>query len=296
MVIETDKCSCEITEVTKVEGEAIANNRKGKLIFFYELVVEADWKGSLKDSDNKTKYKGKIDVPNLSEENEAHELNVNVSCTGESDDAHKVKEEMRLKGGDLIKERLGQYITDLKQEYSKGLILPTKNNSSQQATTPKPPVTNAKSALSTPITSSSSSAAAPKFTTKKFTLREEFFCEPADLFKVFVEKAFIEAFTRGPANVDKKEGGSFSYFGGNVTGFFQEMDPPSKLRMRWRRQEWPSEHYSEVLLTLSAFEGGTKLEVLHSGVPSSAAEGTKAGWKDHYFVPIRQTFGFGRTL
>lgn len=37
---------CEITEVTKVEGEAIANNRKAKLIFFYELVVEAEWKGN----------------------------------------------------------------------------------------------------------------------------------------------------------------------------------------------------------------------------------------------------------
>ena len=36
---------CEITDVTKCEGEASANNRKAKLIFFYEWEIKADWKG-----------------------------------------------------------------------------------------------------------------------------------------------------------------------------------------------------------------------------------------------------------
>jgi len=38
---------CEITKLTKVEGEASANNRKAKLIFFYEWELTADWKGKL---------------------------------------------------------------------------------------------------------------------------------------------------------------------------------------------------------------------------------------------------------
>jgi len=38
--------SCEITDLTKMEGEATANNRKGKLIFFYEWVLTGSWQGN----------------------------------------------------------------------------------------------------------------------------------------------------------------------------------------------------------------------------------------------------------
>ena len=36
---------CEIKEVSKIEGDATANNRKAKLIFFYEWEIKGDWKG-----------------------------------------------------------------------------------------------------------------------------------------------------------------------------------------------------------------------------------------------------------
>ena len=38
---------CVIDELTKIEGEASANNRKAKLIFFYEWELTAKWKGTL---------------------------------------------------------------------------------------------------------------------------------------------------------------------------------------------------------------------------------------------------------
>lgn len=43
--VENDVGTCEVTEVSKVEGEASINNRKGKLIFFYEWVLKATWTG-----------------------------------------------------------------------------------------------------------------------------------------------------------------------------------------------------------------------------------------------------------
>jgi len=36
---------CVIKELTKIEGEASANNRKAKLFFFYEWELTANWKG-----------------------------------------------------------------------------------------------------------------------------------------------------------------------------------------------------------------------------------------------------------
>lgn len=46
--VENDDGKCEITELSKVEGEASINNRKGKLIFFYEWNLKAKWKGENK--------------------------------------------------------------------------------------------------------------------------------------------------------------------------------------------------------------------------------------------------------
>lgn len=37
---------CTITEITKCDGDAVVNNRKAKLIFFYEWVIEMKWEGN----------------------------------------------------------------------------------------------------------------------------------------------------------------------------------------------------------------------------------------------------------
>lgn len=46
--VENEEGSCEVTEVSKLEGEASINNRKGKLIFFYEWTLKAAWTGKMK--------------------------------------------------------------------------------------------------------------------------------------------------------------------------------------------------------------------------------------------------------
>ncbi len=89
--------------MTKCEGEATANNRKAKLIFFYEWVLNGDWEGIIsfysffkskkdqflfsinqgtyKNSDNKTVYKGTFEVTNLSEENEPKDIDVCINLS-----------------------------------------------------------------------------------------------------------------------------------------------------------------------------------------------------------------------
>ena len=43
--VENEEGSGEVTAVSKDEGEASINNRKGKLIFFYEWNLQATWTG-----------------------------------------------------------------------------------------------------------------------------------------------------------------------------------------------------------------------------------------------------------
>lgn len=77
LVITSDKADIKIMEISKLEGEASANNRKGKLIFFYEWNIVLTWKGTLNESSEIT-HEGKILIPNLSEENDISEVEVSI--------------------------------------------------------------------------------------------------------------------------------------------------------------------------------------------------------------------------
>ena len=65
----------------KCEGEAVANNRKGKLIFFYEWNIVLKWKAV----NSETKVEGSINIPNLSEENDIPEITVCIVFIFSSD-------------------------------------------------------------------------------------------------------------------------------------------------------------------------------------------------------------------
>ena len=45
-----------LEEVEKIEGEARANNRKGKLIFFYEWEIAVKWKGHANGKDTEVPH------------------------------------------------------------------------------------------------------------------------------------------------------------------------------------------------------------------------------------------------
>ena len=75
--IKSNDTSIKLYEIEKCEGEASANNRKGKLIFFYEWVLVVKWKGTTDKSDQT--IEGSITIPNLSEENDVHEIEIQIS-------------------------------------------------------------------------------------------------------------------------------------------------------------------------------------------------------------------------
>lgn len=297
LVIDINGFFCEILSVTKCEGEAVANNRKAKLIFFYEWQIEAEWQGHKKDGENKTNYRGKCEVTNLSEENTCDELDIVVTCESTTTDAQLVREFMRTEGTAKIRSQLGAYIKELKEEYSKGLILPTKNSTGQPTIEPLP-----KSSATAAIRNRPSLVSAtPKPTTTPIgtaaiadlSFSEDFICTPEDLYKVFTTEPYTKTFTRGDAVVDAVPGGKYTVFGGNVTGSFVELKPTSRFVMKWRKQTWPTDHYSTVTFEFSAIDTGTRLKLSQSGVPSFDEENTRGGWISHYFNAIRQTFGFG---
>lgn len=298
LVVEDDSFNCEVTDLTTLEGEATANNRKAKLIFFYEWDIKGEWKGNLKAS--KTTYKGNFDIPNLSDENGADEIHVNFSAKSSEDEAYCVKEFMRIKGREKIREQVTKYIEHLTKEFTQGMILPAKNGSStnENKTSPqKPPTNAAKQEINRPILSAvKDQGIGVKIICKKITDDIEFKCRASELYRALTDQQMVCAFTQSPCQVEALKGGRFSLLGDVITGEFTELVTDSKLEMRWRTKSWPPEHYSQVTLTLTEKEDCTKLKLVQTGVPETDFDRTRDGWHRYYWQAIKSTFGFGANL
>lgn len=116
-------------------GEARANNRKAKLIFFYEWEIELKWKGHANGSDKE--IAGKVTIPNLSEEHDdMKDVDVDITLTtGKGSREGDLLKEMMRKGlgAERLRQCLQNYVDALKKEYSQSLVLPGKNDSVQPA-------------------------------------------------------------------------------------------------------------------------------------------------------------------
>ncbi|XP_068195222.1 activator of 90 kDa heat shock protein ATPase homolog 1-like [Antennarius striatus] len=284
--------SCEVTEVSKLEGEASINNRKGKLIFFYEWNLKASWTGT---SQTGVKFKGTFDVPNLSDENDMDDLDISVSLDKDEPDT-PLKGLMRTAGAQKIRQALDHYVDALKTEFTQGMILPTANGVAPPPTGPQSRAQLNRTQISSPSGTSAPPSSGVRIPTCKFSLRETFQASPAELYRVFTSQEMLQAFTQAPAAVEAEKGGRFRLLGGNILGEFTEMVPDDKLVMKWRYNNWPCEHYATVTLSFLDRSSETELRVEARGVPDGEEERTQDGWRRFYFAAIKQTFGYGARL
>lgn len=289
----------EITEISTLEGEATANNRKSKLIFFYEWEIKGSWKG--KKSGEKTSYKGKFQVLNLSEEYDASELDVSFTAESTKDDSVEVKEFMRTKGVAPVQEALATYIKELKEEYGKNLILPTDKSptaATKQAKSESSPVANVtKQTDIMSLEPNSNPTVGVKIACKKLTDSIQFKCRVEDIYRALTVRDMVMAFTRGEV-VDfcAAKGERFSFFGGNVTGEFIKLQENKEIEMKWRFKTWPTEHYSNVKLRFEEKDDCTYVHITQTGIPEKEFERTQSGWHQYYWESIKHTFGFGSRL
>ncbi|XP_022057963.1 activator of 90 kDa heat shock protein ATPase homolog 1b [Acanthochromis polyacanthus] len=290
--VENEEGTCEVTEVSKVEGEASINNRKGKLIFFYEWNLKATWTGKSKAG---VKYKGTIEVPNLSDENDMEDLDISVSLNKDEPDT-PLTNLMKTKGAEKIREALGSYVGFLKTEFTQGMILPTANGVAKLQSSSQSKAKVDRTQISSSGGSSAPINAGVKIPTCKFSMRETFLTSPPELYRVFLNQEMVQAFTHGAATVDGERGGKFRLLEGNVFGEFTELIPDEKIVMKWRYNTWPCEHYATITLSFLDRSSETELKVECRGVPDSEEEQTREGWKRYYFGAIKQTFGFGARL
>ncbi|XP_064148866.1 activator of 90 kDa heat shock protein ATPase homolog 1 isoform X2 [Loxodonta africana] len=223
--VQNEEGKCEVTEVSKLDGEASINNRKGKLIFFYEWSIKLNWTGTSKSG---VQYKGHVEIPNLSDENSVDEVEINVSLAKDEPDTNLVAL-MKAEGVKLLREAVEIYISTLKTEFTQGMILPTVNGESVDSTRqPAPKAEEWKASKSAPSKTQARSVGV-RIPTCKITLKETFLTSPEELYRVFTTQELVQAFTHAPAMLEADRGGKFHMVDGNVSGEFTDLGtlPPS---------------------------------------------------------------------
>jgi len=295
LVIDDDKVGrAEITKIEKCEGDASANNRKAKLIFFYEWDLKLEWKGKLNGSD--VEHDGVVNIPNLSDENDEEDLDVNATIKSTGDGAEVMKEMMRKKGADIVRKKTWEYVNSLKTEFTSGMILPSNKEAGSGSDT--------KPAVSKSVFNSSPNNVqkmekleiGAKLSTLPFSDTQQFKCTAVELYNALTLPEMVQAFTGGAAELLAEPDGVFQLLGGNISGTFKELEPARRIVQQWRLKSWPAGHHSTVTIELEQKEDMTELRLNQTEVPASELERTRQGWQRYYWDSIRRVFGYGAAL
>jgi uncharacterized protein YndB with AHSA1/START domain len=109
--------------------------------------------------------------------------------------------------------------------------------------------------------------------------------EPAEVYRYFTRADAMVLWMGQFALLDARPGGEFTVDinGAPVRGRYQELDPPNRLVISWGfagSDELPP-GASTVEIRLVEQAGGTRVEIVHSGLPESRTAEHAKGWR-HY--------------
>jgi uncharacterized protein YndB with AHSA1/START domain len=113
--------------------------------------------------------------------------------------------------------------------------------------------------------------------------------EPEFVYGYFTRPEALIRWMGDHAILDPRPGGRFTLVFGDrtVEGRYVELDPPTRLVITWGRLGSatfpPSSSTLEVTLTPEA--GGTRVSIVHSGLPVSETPRHALGWQ-HYFARL----------
>ena len=89
-----------------------------------------------------------------------------------------------------------------------------------------------------------------------------------------------------PTSISTEVGGSFTLFGGYITGRHLEMLPNERLVQAWRAGSFKPGGYSIAAFYLTAAGSKTRLNFEHRGFPDGNGVSLAHGWYAHYWEPL----------
>jgi activator of HSP90 ATPase len=111
---------------------------------------------------------------------------------------------------------------------------------------------------------------------------------PHEVYEALMDAKKHAAFTEGAAKISRQVGGTFSISDGEIEGKNLELVPDRKIVQAWRYSDWPVGHYSTATFELEKIDKGTRLTFTQRDVPDDKYEDIKQGWKDYYWLPMKE--------
>ncbi|KAL6779587.1 AHA1 [Auxenochlorella protothecoides x Auxenochlorella symbiontica] len=298
-LVPEDQPAVTITKLKKLEGEAIVNNRKSKIIVAYELEAVLAWEGTAPDG---AKVKGELKLPYISEENHDEDPEVLVRLKEESKAGQAVRDLIVKHGRPVVYRAMSQFVSELRAggPVTKGGSEAASDNGAASAARGAAPAATSAAPAATDAPAASGSGRAPR-DRRRIKLTERFYASAQDIYECFTDARRVLAFTQSPAELDARVGGALSMFGGSVQGVFRELTAPSRIVMDWRFSNWAEGDTSCVTIDIEEREkGAVTLHLVQTGIPDCDRFGqhdvvglTQAGWANQIFHRIRQVFGYG---
>jgi uncharacterized protein YndB with AHSA1/START domain len=118
------------------------------------------------------------------------------------------------------------------------------------------------------------------------------------VFEYFTRADALAEWMGDRAIVDPRPGGLFIVFFEEraVEGRYVEVEPPRRLVVTWGRSGSPTfpPHESTLEVTLTPERGGTRVDIVHTGLPPSERERHALGWR--YYLERLAAVGAGRPV
>lgn len=290
-LVDRDGVTARAADSLTLTGDAIVNQRKGKIIPAYELELTLKWTATAADG---TEVAGEIKAPYISEENHDEDPEVQVSVSSGGAVGEKVRALVVADGRPVVYKAVATFVADLRA--GGPIARDGAGAGGEAAPAPKP-------SAPAPAPAAPDKPPPPKSSSfgRSIEITESFFASSADIYECFTDNNRVRAYTGSAAAIDARPGGAFSLFNGSIEGTFVALAPPSHIEMDWRFASWPDGAASRVVIDLEEeSKGAVTLRLRQTGIPEADRFGnhdvvamTQAGWKGQVLTRMRQVFGYG---
>ncbi|ABO94156.1 predicted protein [Ostreococcus lucimarinus CCE9901] len=285
-----------VTGVTKCEGEAYVNKRKGKIIPGYELELEMSYVAELRDGKTRD---GKIRLPYVADENADEDPECVVVPANDTNEDARVKALILKSIVPKVLEGVRTWVKEMAAG-GPGGDAPASAEAAAEAAEAAEAAKAAKAKSSASVPRSDKTAPLSQ-TNHTIRLTENFYCRPRDICDALLDGNRVQHFTQSRASGLNGSTGKFEMFDGNVQGETTEYVPGEKIVQNWRFSSWPDDHFSVVTVTFREPEpGNCFVDLVQTNVPEcdkfgneTVMDTTENGWKNLIFGRIRQVFGYG---
>ena len=115
---------------------------------------------------------------------------------------------------------------------------------------------------------------------------------PREVFETLMDAKKHAAFTGAPAQIDRRLGGRFTLYGGQLNGTIIELEQDKRIVQDWRGSRWPEGHFSRLSFTLTPLAGGrrTQLSMTQTGLPTDHFDDINQGWHVYYWTKMAHYF------